>query len=188
LADRLNLSVPISKSRYPVAPYGNAFWCRTIALKNMFDRDWNYEDFPEEPIETGPTLLHAIERLFPFVAQDAGYYPGVVLSDKFAPLEISNLRHYYRNVNLVLNKHEGSDLNSFITCILSERKTIQEECDRLQAELEEKNAILTDMRIRTHVKLVARKIVPRKLYRFLSRTYYKFRKTNSCCEDIEKHE
>ena len=86
----------------PVAPLGTMFWFRPAALKPLYAKDWNYEDFPPEPNKIDGTLLHAIERIYPFVAQEAGYYPAIGMTDKFAAIEYNNLRYYLRGYNQVV--------------------------------------------------------------------------------------
>lgn len=102
LAKKLNLNVPIHKSMPPIAPLGSIFWFRPIALKKLFDFDWQYEDFPEEPLKENGTISHAIERIHPFVAQDAGYYPAWALSTSFASLEMTNLHYMLRGLNATI--------------------------------------------------------------------------------------
>lgn len=81
LAEDLKLNVPMSPLKPPVAPLGTCFWFRTKAMKKMFDKKWKYSDFPKEPNKIDGTLLHAVERVYPFVIQDAGYYPAYVGTD-----------------------------------------------------------------------------------------------------------
>lgn len=95
LAKKLNISVPISEDKEPIAPLGTIFWFRTKALSPLLVYDWNYDDFPEEPNKTDGTILHAIERLYPYAAQQAGFYPAWCMNDKFAALEIENLSWIY---------------------------------------------------------------------------------------------
>lgn len=102
LAKKLNFDVPIDENHPPIAPLGTMFWFRPAALKPLFDGDWEYEDFPQEPNELDGTILHAIERIYPFAAQQAGYYPAYVMSDKFGAIEYINLKHYIRGFNHVL--------------------------------------------------------------------------------------
>ena len=94
LADKLGLKVPMDKDAPPVCSFGGAFWFRPVALKKLFDHPWKYEDFPEEPLPIDASLLHAIERIYPFVCQDAGYYPAFVMSSRYASLEYTNLKQY----------------------------------------------------------------------------------------------
>ncbi|MGF7002036.1 lipopolysaccharide biosynthesis protein [Lachnospiraceae bacterium PFB1-21] len=99
LAEDLGITVPMSAGCPPLAPLGTMFWFRPCAMKSLFDRDWNYSDFPKEPNEIDGTLLHAIERIYPFVVQNAGYYPGILMSDKFAAIEYNNLKFYIRGIS-----------------------------------------------------------------------------------------
>jgi len=94
LANRLGLNVPMDVDEQPVCSFGGAFWFRPAALKKLFDYPWAYTDFPEEPLPIDGTLLHAIERIYTFVCQDAGYYPAFVMSNRYASLEYTNLRQY----------------------------------------------------------------------------------------------
>lgn len=54
--------MPIDEKKEPIAPLGTMFWFRPRAMKLLFDRDWEYEDFPPEPNAIDGTLLHAIEK------------------------------------------------------------------------------------------------------------------------------
>ncbi len=99
LYDDLKLTVPITSEKEPVAPLGTMFWFRTKAMKKLFDRKWKYTDFPKEPNNTDGTLLHAIERIYPFVVQDAGYYCAWCMNDDCAQTELINLNYMLRNIN-----------------------------------------------------------------------------------------
>ena len=44
----------------PPITIGTAFWCKTRALRKIFERDWKYEDFQDEPLPSDGTLSHAI--------------------------------------------------------------------------------------------------------------------------------
>ena len=102
LARSLGIMIPMDKSKEPIAPLGTFFWFRPKAFKYLYAKDWEYEDFPKEPNNTDGTLLHAIERIYPFAVQQAGYYPAFVLLDKFASIELNNLEYYVREYNKVL--------------------------------------------------------------------------------------
>jgi lipopolysaccharide biosynthesis protein len=54
-------------------PSGSMFWARTAALAPLLALDLNYDDFPEEKGQTRRTIQHAIERLFLFSAEHAGF-------------------------------------------------------------------------------------------------------------------
>lgn len=58
----------------PEYPTGNMFWARSVALKPLLKKDWQWADFPGEPIPYDGTLLHAIERITPVMCECAGLY------------------------------------------------------------------------------------------------------------------
>lgn len=95
LADKLNLNVPISKDKMPLS-FGTVFWCRTDALITLFELGWKHNDFPKEPLPD-PCISHAIERIFPYVAQSRGYLTGVVMNDAEAATEIENINAILKN-------------------------------------------------------------------------------------------
>nr|WP_294667118.1 rhamnan synthesis F family protein [uncultured Blautia sp.] len=105
LAEKLNITVPMTENKAPVAPLGSVFWFRTKALEPIHKISWKYEDFPEEPLPVNETISHAIERLRPYAAQQAGYYPAMVMAEPFAEIEFTNLRHYVQNYNRILMKN-----------------------------------------------------------------------------------
>ena len=58
-------------------PAGSMFWARTDAVKPLFDLNLDWDDYPVEPIDHDGTMLHAIERLIPFVVRQRGYQIAV---------------------------------------------------------------------------------------------------------------
>ena len=54
-------------------PAGSMFWARPAALGPILDLGLRVEDFPDEPVQDDGTLAHAIERLFLFACEAAGY-------------------------------------------------------------------------------------------------------------------
>jgi glycosyltransferase involved in cell wall biosynthesis len=71
LAARMGMTGPLPP--FFDFPIGTMFWARSAALKPLFDLKLARDDYPPEPIPYDGTILHAIERLLPFVAQHAGY-------------------------------------------------------------------------------------------------------------------
>jgi lipopolysaccharide biosynthesis protein len=49
------------------------FWARTEAIKPLLIKNFGWEDYPEEPLPYDGTVLHAFERLLPFVTEKMGY-------------------------------------------------------------------------------------------------------------------
>ena len=54
-------------------PIGTMFWARPRALEPLWSLGFGLEDYPEEPIGIDGTVLHAVERLLPFAARQAGF-------------------------------------------------------------------------------------------------------------------
>jgi hypothetical protein len=54
-------------------PNGTMFWARSDALQPLCALELAWDDYPDEPVPTDGTILHALERLFPFAARAAGY-------------------------------------------------------------------------------------------------------------------
>eukprot|EP00831_Metopus_contortus_P059913 TRINITY_DN51870_c0_g1_i1.p1 TRINITY_DN51870_c0_g1~~TRINITY_DN51870_c0_g1_i1.p1 ORF type:complete len:258 (-),score=25.51 TRINITY_DN51870_c0_g1_i1:21-794(-) len=54
------------KNDFPVIefPQGSMFWAKTSYLTTLLDQEFKYSDFPDEPLGTDGSLLHALERLF----------------------------------------------------------------------------------------------------------------------------
>ena len=71
LVGRLGITKPLPN--HFDFPVGNMFWARTDALRPFFDADFAWDEFPEEPIGIDGTMLHALERLTPFVVETGGY-------------------------------------------------------------------------------------------------------------------
>lgn len=99
LMERLGISCPMSRDKEPVAPLGTMFWFRPAALEKLTSFGWRYEDFPKEPNAVDGTFLHAVERVYPFVAQAAGYFSAWVVSDDYARTELTNLTYMLRGIN-----------------------------------------------------------------------------------------
>lgn len=58
---------------FPVFPVGAMFWARPAALAPLAARlDWLTDAIPPEPLAYDGTVLHAIERLLPALAEAAG--------------------------------------------------------------------------------------------------------------------
>lgn len=92
LAANLKLNVPIQADKAPIAPLGGIYWYRSESLKPLFEADFSYEDFAPEPeVMVDGSLMHAIERVYPFVAQSQGYYSAWAINDQYQRIELTNL-------------------------------------------------------------------------------------------------
>jgi hypothetical protein len=54
-------------------PVGTMFWARAKALQPLLALGLDWSDYPAEPVPIDGTILHALERLLPFVSAHAGY-------------------------------------------------------------------------------------------------------------------
>jgi len=54
-------------------PVGTMFWARPAALLPLLSLRLGWDDYPNEPLPYDGTILHALERLVPFSAKQAGY-------------------------------------------------------------------------------------------------------------------
>ena len=92
LASQLHINANLS-CVYPPIAIGSAFWARMKALEKLFDYEWKYEDFCNEPMPYDGTISHAIERILPYVAQDAGYESKTVMTNEFCPKLLSHAQY-----------------------------------------------------------------------------------------------
>lgn len=101
---------------WPIFPIGTMFWYRPAALAPLFKLGLRKEDFPPEPIGTGGTILHAIERLPVYIAWASGYDYRVAIPidfiqsgfDRFLymPTEVSKGRQsLYKSIMRRVWKH-----------------------------------------------------------------------------------
>ena len=97
LIKELKLNVPFDD--FPIAPYGNFFWIRSVAIKPLFNKNWTYDDLPGEPIPNDGTILQALERIIPFCVQSAGYYASWLNSPSTQRLYTDNCYHYTKMFN-----------------------------------------------------------------------------------------
>ena len=103
LASDLGLSVIPDREYNPIA-IGTAFWARRDALAKLIDYDWKYEDFPEEPLASDGTISHAIERIFPYVSEDAGYKTKILVSIDNAEKQLSEKRDDFEAASKLLGE------------------------------------------------------------------------------------
>lgn len=105
-------------------------------MKPLLKKEWSYSDFPKEPNKVDGTILHAIRRLYPFAAQQAGYYPAVVMSDFFAKIEYTNLTYYLRNFARIAAEHNIFSYHENVISIISNRLDEYEKMHQLLEEHE----------------------------------------------------
>ena len=92
LAKELNLSCMMSEESQPYI-LGTSLWFRTEALRPILEHDFKETDLPEEPLAPDGTISHAIERIFPFVAQSQGYYSAWIMTEEYASLHLEQINY-----------------------------------------------------------------------------------------------
>lgn len=108
LAQRMHLSADIRPDKPPIA-MGSVFWARSEVLLKLFRMNWQYEDFHEEPMPIDFTISHAIERIFGYLAQDAGYEAGTVMTEQYASWLLLFVQDHFRQIFLELSKRMEID-------------------------------------------------------------------------------
>ena len=103
LAEKMNLNCDLDDKKQPIT-LGTVFWTKVPALKKLLEIEWKYDDFDEEPLKNDGTLSHAIERVLAYVAQDAGFETGWVMTDRYAGEEIEYMQMVLRKAFERLNK------------------------------------------------------------------------------------
>lgn len=95
---------------------GSCFWFRYSALKKLYDYNFKYEDFPEEPMPTDFTIAHSLERVIDILSKDSSYNNYYVLNDKIASKYLDDYENDLRKTLFMLKKmqaliYDGVDLD-----------------------------------------------------------------------------
>lgn len=96
-------------------PVGGMFWAKPKALKQLLDKQYQYEDFPAEPLPNDGSELHALERMIGLLAEKNGYkqlfyYPDV---GTFTHDKSYIFTNYQCNQKALLDKLNPFDIISF---------------------------------------------------------------------------
>ena len=67
--------------KYVVFPTGSMFWAKAAVLKPFVDLNLTWEDYPDEPLPTDGTHLHAIERMLTLSC----YQQGLDIATTYLP-------------------------------------------------------------------------------------------------------
>jgi lipopolysaccharide biosynthesis protein len=77
----MELRVPLPPSiDFPV---GTMFWARPEALAPLLRLGLSWDEYPPEPLPIDGTMLHALERLLPLVAEESGYHYATTYLPRF---------------------------------------------------------------------------------------------------------
>jgi rhamnosyltransferase len=94
LQEKIGTACPLDDKIPLIAPLGSMFWARTKAVEKLFALDWNYDDFPEEPLGLDATISHAIERVWAYTAADSGYYCAYTMPDEYFSAQMGAFLDY----------------------------------------------------------------------------------------------
>ena len=116
LTEQMQLDCNLDPKKAPIT-IGTVLWAKVEAIKKLLEIEWKYEDFDPEPLKNDGTISHAIERVFAYVAQDAGFETGWVMTEKYASERFEYMQVVLKKAFDRLNKSLGirsiSELNSF---------------------------------------------------------------------------
>lgn len=110
LAGWWDVSQYVKEDKWPVS-YGNVFWCRRKAVRQVIEK------FPEKKDAGEPAFMKSMEKLYPYIAQKNGYYTAEIMTGQQAELYVNNLRC---QVKASLKKFKensgafGSDWSSYL--------------------------------------------------------------------------
>ncbi|WP_230397862.1 rhamnan synthesis F family protein [Novisyntrophococcus fermenticellae] len=102
LLQKIQVSVNVKQTSAPLTPIGGSFWIRG----KVFSKLCNYlSDVKNTDTET---LLLGI----PFIVQKIGFYTGIVYSDRYASVEITNQDYMLRENNKVVFEKYGANYHN----------------------------------------------------------------------------
>lgn len=104
LAKKLGIKVNIDENIVPVTAYGDMFWFRTDALKDAISYGFTYNDF-DIKYQKDNTILHAIERIYGYAAQNSGYYYADVVNSDEARTDLVNYKNMLDTYSKILLKN-----------------------------------------------------------------------------------
>lgn len=96
LAHELDIKTELITEEVTPISIGGMFWFRVDALQKVFTNNMGRNIFCEEPMPADGTLNHSLERIIPYVAQDAGYYSGIVSTQRYLQIDWMIQTHMVR--------------------------------------------------------------------------------------------
>lgn len=126
LVQSLDINCNLDVNKSPIT-LGTVFWAKSEAIKKIFEKKWNYTDFDEEPLKEDGTLSHAIERIIGYIAQDAGYDTGTIMTLSYAT---KLLRYTQKKFSPICQRCEKKYGFSDIEKFLIQKDKIYDFCNR----------------------------------------------------------
>lgn len=95
-------------------PVGGMFWARPEAIKQLLETEYNYEDFPAEPLPNDGSWLHALERSVGLLAEKNDfkqffYNPA---ASQFTTDKSSIFVNYHKSPEQLFNEVKNFDVVS----------------------------------------------------------------------------
>lgn len=108
---RIGVRVPLADDVTPVS-LGSVFWARTEIFRKFLTYPLRLEDFSEEPMPIDGTFSHMLERIFPYLAQDAGLLTCYLATVDEARCDDLRFRRLYYTLKRQHNR-EAIDLDVY---------------------------------------------------------------------------
>jgi len=94
----------------------------------LFDQNFTYEDFPVEPTHvTDGTIMHLIERIYPFAAQQAGFYSAWVMTLSYSQLNITNYHKITKDYHFALAGKIGFESREHYLALINQGDTLNQQ-------------------------------------------------------------
>lgn len=87
-AETWKLQCVLSEKKPPLTHTG-VFWCRTAALRPLWQRRWKPGDFKRSPVTLENKHNEILKRILPYIAQSEGYYSGIVMHTQYASVRLT---------------------------------------------------------------------------------------------------
>lgn len=100
IANNLQLNADIRLDKPPIT-FGTVLWFRSKAMQKLFDAEWSYSDFNDEGLNNDNYLSYGLERIYAYVAQDAGYDTGTSMTVSYAEKQTGYLQY---TTNMIMHE------------------------------------------------------------------------------------
>lgn len=99
--NQMSLNCKLEKKKRAFT-FSSAFWCKTDAIRKIAEYPFVESDFKEKSVR------QCIKYILLYIAQDAGYYSGLVETLNFSKMEVAN-HHIFINSHMFnLQKRKGA--------------------------------------------------------------------------------
>lgn len=121
LLAEIDINNYMDRLKNPIA-LGSAFWVRTKAIEKLLQYKFEYSMFDVEPLAFDGTISHAVERIFPYVAQDAGYLSAYISNVNNVETKMVTYEYILENILKNLPKVKQVDCTTAYSTIESLRR------------------------------------------------------------------